>query len=254
LAEGFFQQALSINRCQLGENHIRVAILLSKIAMIYRSERRFQEAKLLLERALDIKVKSLGPDDLEAAHTLQELGVVLMGMEQFPEADEKLKRALAIRLNAAGTVESEMVAEVMCNLARNYAQWGKLQEAYDYFTQVSIINHTVGSRRIAKLIDDLRWLETSATSSWCGLVTKIPSFLCLCLFSSFSLLLILGQMRNSAGSLGDAATPSTETAISQAVFGYYYFIFFHQQPFSQLLIGFYFSCQLSEAVFPGLFL
>lgn len=112
-AETFYQRALSIYRIRLGEMNIRVGILMSKIACLYRAvdPTRWRDARELYEGALEIKKRALGPRDLEVAHTLNELGCLLSRMQLYAEADKRFSEALDIRIDVAG-YQTEVTAEV----------------------------------------------------------------------------------------------------------------------------------------------
>ncbi len=75
---------------------------------------------------------------------------------------ELLLMRFAQQMKVARGVDSELVAEVMCNLASNCALRGKTQEAFDYYAQASMIAQSLRStKKIGRMLEDLKWLENA---------------------------------------------------------------------------------------------
>ena len=150
-AETCYQRALSIYRVRLGEHNIKVGILLSKIAYLYRREGKIEAVRDLLERSLQVKLRALG-ETLESAKTMQDLGEALLELGQYAHAVERLRTALHIRRTQRGTPES--LAECLCLLARAYGKQNMFEEVFQFLDEATHINEAHPSRRVSELLND----------------------------------------------------------------------------------------------------
>ena len=80
---------------KLGDE-IAAAKIWINLALVYKSERRWDEAEALLRKTLTIRERRLGPSDPEVALVLNNLGVLLQSEKRLAEAEPLLARALGI--------------------------------------------------------------------------------------------------------------------------------------------------------------
>lgn len=136
---------------RLGEHNIKVGILLSKIAYLYRREGKVEAVRDLLERSLEVKQRALG-DTLETAKTMQDLGEALLELGLCSQAAERLRGALHLRRTLRGTPES--IAECLCLLARAYGKQNMFEEVFQFLDEATRINESHPSRRVTEMLND----------------------------------------------------------------------------------------------------
>ncbi|MGH9847981.1 MAG: tetratricopeptide repeat protein [Blastocatellia bacterium] len=102
-AEQIYARALAIRENALGADHPDVARSLDKLAMTYRAQGRYAQAKPLdrralsiREKALEINAKTLGPDHPDVVTSLEDLAGHYYRQGRYEQAEPLYKRALAI--------------------------------------------------------------------------------------------------------------------------------------------------------------
>jgi len=90
-----FERALAIREKHLGNEHPRVATVLSDLGDVLSRLARHDEAARHAERALAIRRKVFGPDHIEIAHSLADLAVVRLQRGALREALAGVQEAIA---------------------------------------------------------------------------------------------------------------------------------------------------------------
>jgi tetratricopeptide (TPR) repeat protein/nucleoside phosphorylase len=136
-AEPLYQHSLSIYERQRGPDHPLVASTLNNLALLYREEGKYEEAKIYLDRSLGIREQRLS--DLaqsygDTAQSLSNKASVYQRQGNYAEAESLYKKALGFNQLVYGQDHSE-VATVMNNLAGLYELQGRYPEAEPLYRQ-----------------------------------------------------------------------------------------------------------------------
>lgn len=127
-AEALLQRALDIRERILGSDHLEVALSLSHLGFLYRSQGKYAQAESLYQRALSIGEQSLGPNHLQVALPLNSLAVLYRDRGQYAEAKRLYQRALQINEQRLDPEHPEG-ALPLSNLADLYWLQGNYAEA-----------------------------------------------------------------------------------------------------------------------------
>ena len=100
-AEGLFVTALDVAE-RFGPEDPRLATSLNNLALLYKSQGRYEAAEPLHKRALAIKEKALGPDHPDVATSLNNLAGLYRAQGRYEAAEPLDKRALVIWEKALG--------------------------------------------------------------------------------------------------------------------------------------------------------
>jgi non-specific serine/threonine protein kinase/serine/threonine-protein kinase len=101
-AERLLKDALDVRRRNLGAEHPDVGVSLNRLAWLYRSQWRLDEALPLAEEAVVILRAAAEPNDTLLAMGLQTLGMVQRDLGDFEVARQSLEESLDIRRRAGG--------------------------------------------------------------------------------------------------------------------------------------------------------
>jgi len=126
------ENALEIRERVLGPDHIEVAAVVHRLAIIYWSKSEYAKAEPLYHRALTIRERALGPDHPDVASSLNNLANLYRDIGEYTKAELFHKRALEIREKALGPEHLD-VASSLNNLANFYKSRGdyvKVQPLY----------------------------------------------------------------------------------------------------------------------------
>jgi tetratricopeptide (TPR) repeat protein len=128
--EPFLRKRLAIETEVFGEIDPRIADGCEDLARRYRNQKRYSEARELLERSLAIREATIGPNSPEVAATLEVLfeACLRSKQKQEDEAGRHLQRCLKIREQAFGE-NSEEVAKTLVSAAVGYLDPTKLRQA-----------------------------------------------------------------------------------------------------------------------------
>jgi tetratricopeptide (TPR) repeat protein/uncharacterized protein YraI len=168
------QRALAITEKMLGPNDPGVAMLLSRLAMLYvqlgryadaeplykravaiaddldvveslngladlyNDHGRYADAEPIYKRSLAIREKALGPDHPDVATSLNDLAVLYVQLGRYADAEPLHKRALAIR-EGAHDPDRPAVATSLHNLAQLYDHQGRYADAEALFKRALAI-------------------------------------------------------------------------------------------------------------------
>ena len=95
---GHDQRSISIKEKALGPDHPDLATSLNNLAILYRSQGRYEDTEPLYQRFISIKEKALGRDHPSLATGLENYASLLRETGRDSEAIELEARAKAIRL------------------------------------------------------------------------------------------------------------------------------------------------------------
>ncbi|KIW17801.1 hypothetical protein PV08_04996 [Exophiala spinifera] len=137
-----YEQVRRIRESQLGADHPDVLHVVEKLALVYRSQARYEEARSMLEHVLQSRRKSLGQDDLvtvqaveNLALTVNEYGEAENNQALYLEAENLHKLALGYREAQLGADHLDSLWTVD-NLATNYRAQGRHLEALEIYERV----------------------------------------------------------------------------------------------------------------------
>jgi tetratricopeptide (TPR) repeat protein len=137
-AEPFFNEALAMMEKTLGREHLAVATLIHRLAILHRLSGRYAEAEPLFEEALAIKETMLGRDHHEVALVLTNLAYLYHDTDRHAEAEPLHKEAIAIGEKALGRGH-HLVGMYLNNLAHLYHDIGRHAEAEPLYKEAIAI-------------------------------------------------------------------------------------------------------------------
>jgi tetratricopeptide (TPR) repeat protein len=132
------EQALTIRKQQLGDNHPLTAQSLNNLALLYQSQGRYSEAEPLYKQALAIIKQQLGDNHPDTATSLNNLAGLYESQGRYSEAEPLYKQALAIRKQQLGD-NHPLTASSLNNLAGLYRVQGRYSEAEPLYKQALAI-------------------------------------------------------------------------------------------------------------------
>ena len=98
----YLEQALTIRRKLLGEEHLDTATSLSNLGSLMQATGKYASARPYLEQALAIRRKVLGEEHPDTARSLNNLGFLLQAMGEYAVARPYYEQALAINKKVLG--------------------------------------------------------------------------------------------------------------------------------------------------------
>ncbi|ETI26099.1 hypothetical protein G647_02876 [Cladophialophora carrionii CBS 160.54] len=137
-----YEQVRRIREPQFGADHPDVLHVVEKLALVYRSQARYEEARSMLEHVLESRRKRLGQDDLvtvqaveNLALTINEYGEAENDEALYLEAESLHKLALTHREAQLGAdhLDSLWTAD---SLGTNYRAQSRHQEALEIYERV----------------------------------------------------------------------------------------------------------------------
>ncbi len=138
------EQALSIRKTALGENHPDVAMSLNNLAMLYQDQGNYTAALPLFEQALSIRKTALGENHPDVATSLNSLAMLSQRQGNYTAALPLFEQALSIRKTALGENHPD-VATSLNNLAMLYQAQGNYVAALPLLEQaLSILETALG--------------------------------------------------------------------------------------------------------------
>jgi tetratricopeptide (TPR) repeat protein len=136
-----YDEVRQIRESRLGADHPDTLHAVEKLALVYRSQARFAEARSMLERVLESRKTSLGPDHLDTIQAIEYLAMTINeyaeaeNAEAYAEAESLHKQALAHREAQLGVdhLDTLWTAD---SLATNYRAQGRHLEAVEIYERV----------------------------------------------------------------------------------------------------------------------
>ncbi len=126
--ERLLREALRVSEADPEASPLRIANAVGNLGVVCRSQRKWEDAEALLLRALALARAAVPPGDPELLYFLKEPAVLLSARGRFDEAIPFREEALAI-LEKLETPQNVFRAEILQEIARDYAQQGKLDAA-----------------------------------------------------------------------------------------------------------------------------
>ncbi len=142
-AEQLHRQALNIH-LQRGEETLEVATCLNDLAMIYKYQGRFPEAKSLYLSSLAIRQKLLKPNDPFLAESMNNIGALYRSWRKYSQAEGYYLRAHRIKEHIYEPDHPRMATSYN-NLAIVYEDQEKYSEAESYYQKaIEILERKLG--------------------------------------------------------------------------------------------------------------
>ena len=132
IAEPMLRASLAMNIKLLGNEHPDVASSMTLLASCLVATTRFEEARELAGRARKVYTKALSEDHWRTAVAVSAEGAALTGLRKYPEAETLLVKSYGVLSNDEGALPM-FVTEATRRLAALYEDWGKPEQAADYF-------------------------------------------------------------------------------------------------------------------------
>ncbi len=129
-AEHLYLQALKAREEEFGSDHLRVALTLRSLGVLYYTWGDLERAAPLLRESLETRLRIDDPEGTRVATALGSLGRLRQAQQRHEEAEELLLRALDIRVHRLGE-EHPHVALTRLDLARLYLDTGELEKGQD---------------------------------------------------------------------------------------------------------------------------
>jgi tetratricopeptide (TPR) repeat protein len=136
-----YEEVRQIRESRLGADHPDALNIVENLALVYRSQARFAEARSMLEHVLESRKTSLRPDHLDTIRAIEYLAMTINeyaeaeNPEAYAEAESLHKEALARREAQLGRdhIDTLWTAD---NLATNYRAQGRHLEALEIYERV----------------------------------------------------------------------------------------------------------------------
>ncbi len=135
---------LSLGKVIRKQQNTTQAASLNNLALLYKSQGRYEEAEPLYRHALAINEKKLGPEHPYVAAALNNLALLYKFQGRYEEAEPLYTRALAINEKKLGQ-EHPHVAASLNNLALLYSAQGRYEEAEPLHRRASAIREKLFS-------------------------------------------------------------------------------------------------------------
>jgi tetratricopeptide (TPR) repeat protein/tRNA A-37 threonylcarbamoyl transferase component Bud32 len=120
------EQALALERDALGDDHERVALLLTWLGIVLEQTGRSEDAVASFEQAIEIHRRALGPHHPDLAGLHNNYAVILFGRQDWPGAQAQLEQAVALQREALG--DHPNTALTIDNLGSTLVLQGKVKE------------------------------------------------------------------------------------------------------------------------------
>ena len=141
-ATRLLEEALAIQRVELGEDHLDVADSLQHLAVLYGELGRPDDARAAVETALALRQELLGADDPSLVGTLTAATNVHIQHGDLAAAEELIDRALNLAERVHGE-DSLEVARILHNKAAVRGYQGRFQDAAGLFQRSLAIREQV---------------------------------------------------------------------------------------------------------------
>ncbi|HXJ61992.1 MAG TPA: serine/threonine-protein kinase [Verrucomicrobiae bacterium] len=140
-AAALLDEALSIRRKVLGNDHPDIVTSLQLQAKVLEKQRKEPQAEAILREALALQRKLLGDEHDQVAACMTHLAAALFRQDKLAEAETLYRDSLAIQKKLLGDKHPE-VASNLSNLGNVLYRQGKLGEAVELFRQALTIKRT----------------------------------------------------------------------------------------------------------------
>jgi tetratricopeptide (TPR) repeat protein len=157
------EQALTIFRNYLGEEHPTVAFAYNNLAILYDFQGQYKQAEATFQKALDLFRKLFGEESPNVASSLNNLAVVYNAQGRSEDAESHYKKALSL-YNKISPREHSEIASCLNNLAVLYDSQGRHTEAELLYKEALVLERNIyGSEdpRIAMHLNNLGGMYAS---------------------------------------------------------------------------------------------
>ncbi len=122
------EQALEVAEQTLGERHLHVSYILSRLGSLLKDKEDYERAEELLKRAIVIQEDALGSKHMDLANTLHYLATTYHDWKKYSEAEPIYRRVLALKEELLGIKHPEL-ATVLSHLSHLLRAQGRNPEA-----------------------------------------------------------------------------------------------------------------------------
>ena len=163
------EQALSLRRAALGEDHPDTLASMSKAGSLLEAQGRMEQAETLIRAALDAKRRVLGDEHPSTLTEINNLGALLKAQGRLDEAEPLYREALDAERRVLGDDHPEMVA-LLNNMGQLLRAQDKMAEAEPFFrealetarrtmgndstTTLTLVNNMGGLLRAQRRLDE----------------------------------------------------------------------------------------------------
>ena len=160
LAEICMMRALDIRKKELNQDHSEIAQVLHGLGLLYKKQRRFEDAQDKYEEALAIR-EYLEPEHPHVASICQDLGTLFKDQGDYDRARHFLERSLAIR---------DKLGPKSPALARSLESLGSLLQAQaEYRSAEELIQR---SHSIRREVLEPEHIDIAKSEAWLGLLCE----------------------------------------------------------------------------------
>jgi tetratricopeptide (TPR) repeat protein len=132
-AEELFKRILAVNKEKLGLNHPDTLTTMNNLAVVYRSQERYDEAVELYKDVLAREEKTRGPDHIHTLAAANNLAFVYLFQRKYSEAEELFKCALVGREKLLGPGHPDTLTTVFHLAVVLFKSQGRDDEAEPLF-------------------------------------------------------------------------------------------------------------------------
>jgi tetratricopeptide (TPR) repeat protein len=129
----------------LGDRHPDVASSINNLALLYKSQGRYEEAEPLYQQALVLRQELLGDHHPNVAESLSNLAGLYLSQGKYEEAEPLYKQPISLMQELLGDRHPD-VAQSLNNLAELYYWQGRYAEVESLFIQALQIDEAVLGR------------------------------------------------------------------------------------------------------------
>ena len=137
-AEFWYKKAHTTAQERLPAQHPDTTVILNGLALLYKSQGKYNEAETLYKEALTIE-RAILPNHLKLATTLNNLAQLYKSQGKYNEADPLYQEALIIG-RASLSPNAPLLAAYLNNLAELYRSQGKYNESEPLFQEALTID------------------------------------------------------------------------------------------------------------------
>ena len=144
-ASSVLDEAIAIYKESIGDDAVELGKAMLLYGRIYDAQDNIDESLDSFDEALRIFQITLGEDDINVALALSNIGIIHARKMEYEEAVDKCKLALKIRIKSGK--QDQDLADSIYNVGNIMKDWGKEDEAYQYFQQaLKLYIHLLGDQ------------------------------------------------------------------------------------------------------------
>jgi hypothetical protein len=148
-AEENYWKAAKIYATVFGEQHEEYSGALNNIGGFYHASGDYAQARRLYDQAIKIRKQKLGVDNPTTLRSMSNLAVLLGQMNAYT-ASNHIYQEIVRAYSRIGQTNTTGYGRLLNNIAYNYANQGRTEEALDFFLQTKqIYESTIGANHPA---------------------------------------------------------------------------------------------------------